>query len=81
MIRKVIDLRKSLKRFYTASPSKPVFVDLPTMNCLMVDGMGDPNGTTFQEAVGTLYSVAYTLKFSFKKEKSIDYPVMALEGL
>jgi len=25
--------------------------------------------------------VAYTLKFTFKKEKAIDYPVMALEGL
>ncbi|MCK7541224.1 MAG: GyrI-like domain-containing protein [Marinilabiliales bacterium] len=35
----------------------------------------------FQEAVGALYSVAYTLKFAFKKEKGVDYPVMALEGL
>ena len=47
----------------------------------MVDGTGDPNSPTFQEAVGSLYSVAYTLKFAFKKEKAIDYPVMALEGL
>jgi hypothetical protein len=47
----------------------------------MVDGQGDPNSPAFQEAVGSLYSVAYTLKFTFKKEKAIDYPVMALEGL
>ena len=47
----------------------------------MVDGMGDPNGPAFQEAVGSLYSVAYTLKFAFKKDKAVDYPVMALEGL
>jgi hypothetical protein len=78
---KTIDLKKALKPLYTASPSKPVLIDVPPMNCLMVDGTGDPNSTTFQEAVGTLYSVAYTMKFSFKKEKAIDYPVMALEGV
>jgi len=78
---KAIDLKKALKPLYTASASKPVLIDVPPMNCLMVDGTGDPNSTTFQEAVGTLYSVAYTMKFSFKKEKAIDYPVMALEGV
>jgi hypothetical protein len=78
---KTIDLKKSLKPYYAASASKPAFVDIPVLNTLMVDGMGDPNGPAFQEAVGSLYSVAYTLKFAFKKEKAIDYPVMALEGL
>jgi hypothetical protein len=78
---KIIDLKKTLKPFYTASAARPVIVDVPTANCLMVDGRGDPNSTTFQEAVGTLYSVAYAMKFSFRKERAIDYPVMALEGL
>ena len=78
---KTIDLKKSLKPFYTASATKPAIIDVPALNTLMVDGTGDPNGPAFQEAVGSLYSVAYTLKFSFKKEKAIDYPVMALEGL
>lgn len=78
---KTIDLKKELKPFYTASAAKPVLVDVPPMNILAVDGMGDPSGPGFQEAVGTLYSVAYTMKFAFKKEKSVDYPVMALEGL
>jgi hypothetical protein len=78
---KTIDLKKTLKPFYTASAAKPTLVDVPPMKALMIDGQGDPNGAAFQEAVGTLYSVAYTLKFTFKKEKSIDYPVMALEGL
>ena len=76
-----IDLRKSLKPFYTASVRKPCLLEVPDMNCLMVDGKGDPNSQVFQEAVGSLYSVAYTLKFMFKKEKDIDYPVTALEGL
>ena len=78
---KTIDLKKMLKLYYTASAAKPSIIDVPPMNALMVDGMGDPNGPAFQEAVGSLYSVAYTLKFSFKKDKAVDYPVMALEGL
>jgi hypothetical protein len=78
---KTIDLKKTLKPYYTASAVKPSIIDVPPMNGLMVDGMGDPNGQVFQEAVGSLYSVAYTLKFTFKKDKGVDYPVMALEGL
>jgi len=78
---KTIDLKKTLKPYYTASAAKPSIIDVPQIKGLMVDGMGDPNGQAFQEAVGSLYSVAYTLKFSFKKDKAIDYPVMALEGL
>jgi len=78
---KTIDLKTMLKPLYAASATTPAIIDVPAMNCLMVDGTGEPGGTAFQEAVGTLYSVAYTLKFSFKKEKAIDYPVMALEGL
>lgn len=78
---KTIDLKKTLKPYYTAAATKPVLLEIPKMNAFMVDGTGDPNSPPFQEAVGSLYSVAYTLKFSFKKDKAIDYPVMALEGL
>lgn len=78
---KVIDLKKKLKPFYSASAAKPSIVDVPALPTIMVDGRGDPGGPAFQEAVGSLYSVAYTLKFAFKKEKAVDYPVMALEGL
>jgi hypothetical protein len=78
---KTIDLKKTLKPYYTASATKPAIVDVPAMSALMVDGKGDPNSPAFQEAVGSLYSVAYTLKFAFKKDKAVDYPVMALEGL
>ena len=78
---KTIDLKKKLKPFYTASASKPAFLDIPAMNALMVDGQGSPEAPAYQEAVGSLYSIAYTLKFAFKKDKAIDYPVMALESL
>jgi hypothetical protein len=78
---KTIDLKKTLKPFYTASATKPAILDIPALPALMVDGQGDPNGPAFQAAVGAIYGVAYTLKFTFKKERAIDYPVMALEGL
>ena len=78
---KTIDLKKTLKPYYTASAAKPSLVDVPALSALMVDGIGDPNAPAFAEAIGTLYSVAYTLKFTFKKERAIDYPVMALQGL
>lgn len=78
---KTIDLKKTLKAYYSASAAKPALVDVPPMNCLMIDGTGDPSGPVFQEAVGSLYSVAYTLKFAFKKDRAVDYPVMALEAL
>ncbi len=78
---KRVDLKKELKRYYTASATQPSMVDVPAFVCLMVDGTGDPNGAAFQEAVGSLYGVAYTLKFAMKKERSIDYPVLGFEGL
>ncbi len=62
MMKQVIDLKRAMKPFNSASAAKPVIVDVPRMNVILVDGMGDPNGTSFQEAAGALYSVAYTMK-------------------
>jgi hypothetical protein len=79
---KKIDLRKDLKHLYQPSTSEVELVRVPKFNYLMVDGEGDPNNSqSFQEAVQALYTVAYTLKFMIKKVKSVDYPVMALDGL
>ncbi|MGB9005649.1 MAG: hypothetical protein WCB96_08000 [Candidatus Aminicenantales bacterium] len=76
------DLRQEYKNLYSASAKKPVLLDVPAFNFLMIDGTGDPNTSqAFKQAVGTLYSVSYTLKFACKKEMGVDYPVMALEGL
>ena len=76
-----LELKKTLKTFYTAK-SEPVFLKIPAMNFLMIDGTGNPNtAPEYAQAVQALYSIAYTLKFKVKKEAQIDYPVMALEGL
>ncbi|MEK6646402.1 MAG: GyrI-like domain-containing protein [Candidatus Firestonebacteria bacterium] len=76
------DYKKKLKYLYDASADKIGIIDIPPMNYLMIDGKGNPNKVpSFKEAVGTLYSISYNLKFTIKKEKNIDYKVMPLEGL
>jgi hypothetical protein len=78
-----IDFKKELKHLYHASARDLSIIDVPSMNFLMVDGQGDPNTSkSFEEAVGALFSLSYTLKFVIKKsEKAVDYGVMPLEGL
>jgi hypothetical protein len=76
-----VDLRRELKAFYASPKGKIVVVDVPTIAFLMVDGVGDPNSApVYREAVEALYSVAYTLKFAFKRQER-DFAVGALEGL
>lgn len=76
------DLPKELQTLYFPSPKEPVFVDVPAMQFAMVNGTGDPNSSKgFQEAIGALYGVAYTIKFSAKKAGIRDILVMPLETL
>jgi hypothetical protein len=76
------DLKKELAHLYKA-PTKPLMVDVPALRFIMVDGKGDPNVSEgFQEAMGALYAVSYTLKFEMKRgSQAMDYVVMPLEGL
>ena len=78
-----IDLKRELKHLYHASAKKPVQVEVPEFNFLMINGMGDPDTTPeYAQAVEALFSVSYTAKFMIKKgEQAIDYAVMPLEGL
>jgi hypothetical protein len=77
-----IDLRKKLKTVYGASRA-PTVVDVPPLKVLAVDGQGDPNTSPdYAAAITALYSVSYTLKFTFKRgPDKIDYAVMPLEAL
>jgi hypothetical protein len=76
-----IDLKKELKHLYNPSSGEPVIIEVPPMNFLMIDGIGDPIAKEAQEAIETVYPVAYTIKFAYKKAKEVDYGVMPLEGL
>ncbi|GGL77270.1 hypothetical protein JOF39_002918 [Glutamicibacter protophormiae] len=63
------------------APKSFQFVEVPQMQYLMIDGHGDPNtAQTYQDALQTLYPVAYKLKFS-SKQAGRDYVVPPLEGL
>lgn len=78
-----LDLKKTLKQFYLPSSKEVIQVEIPPMNYLMIDGHGDPNTSElFSNAIETLFSISYTLKFMVKKGSlEIDYGVMPLEGL
>jgi hypothetical protein len=83
-----LDLKKQLKHLYNPSAKQSEVVQVPLFNFLRIDGAiekGFEPGTSplFQENTEALYGIAYTLKFMLKKRAvdSVDYPVMALEGL
>jgi hypothetical protein len=74
-----LDLKKDLKHLY--APAKtPSIVEVPAMSFLMIDGRGDPRAESYKEVVGTLFGVAYAVKFHVKKAQGIDFGVMPLEG-
>lgn len=79
------DFKKEYKEFYMPK-SKPEIVTVPKANYIAVRGKGDPNdeGGAYQQAVGILYAVAYTLKMSYKTDYRIEgffeYVVPPLEG-
>jgi len=77
-----IDYKKELKHLYRSSAKNVEVVEVPKMNFLMIDGDGDPNHPTFQNAIEVLFPLSYTLKFMIKKSDiGIDYGVLPLEGL
>ena len=81
----MFDFKKEYKEFYMPK-NKPEIVNVPKANYIAVRGQGDPNeaGGAYQQAIGILYSVAYTLKMSYKTDHKIEgfyeYVVPPLEG-
>ena len=79
------DFKKEYREFYQPK-NRPEIVTVPRANYIAVRGQGDPNeeGGAYQQAIGVLYAVAYTLKMSYKTDYRIegfyDYVVPPLEG-
>ena len=79
------DYKKEYKEFYMPG-NKPQIVTVPKASYIAVRGKGDPNeeGGAYQQAIGVLYAVAYTLKMSYKTDYKIEgffeYVVPPLEG-
>lgn len=81
----VFDYKKECKEFYLP-PKKPQIIEIPSMNFLAVQGIGDPNeeGGAYKVSIGLLYGIAYTIKMSkmgkHKMKGYFDYVVPPLEG-
>ena len=79
------DFKKEYKEFYMPK-NRLEIVKIPPMNYVAVRGKGNPNveGGDYQQAIGILYAVAYTLKMSYKTDYKIEgffeYVVPPLEG-
>ena len=79
------DFKKEYKEFYMPK-NKPQIVNVPKANYIAVRGKGNPNEAdgAYQQAMRVLYSVAYTLKMSYKTDYKIEgffeYVVPPLEG-
>lgn len=79
------DFKKEFKEFY-APKKKPQVVEVPSMNFIAVRGKGDPNEDEgdYVKAIEILYSIAFTLRMSYKGDYKIDgffeYVVPPLEG-
>ena len=67
------DFKKEYKEFYLPK-NQPEIVTVPPANYIAVRGAGDPNEPdgAYQQAIGVLYAVAYTLKMSYKTDHKIE---------
>ena len=79
------DFKKEYKEFYMPK-NKPSIIEIPKMNYIAVRGKGNPNEENgdYQNTIGLLYGIAYTIKMSYKGSHKIDgffeYVVPPLEG-
>lgn len=79
------DYKKEYKEFYLPK-NQPTIVSIPRMNFVAVRGKGNPNTENgeYQAAIGILYTIAFTIKMSYKGGHKIngyfEYVVPPLEG-
>ncbi len=79
------DFKKEYKEFYLPK-NKPSIVDVPPANYIAVRGKGNPNdeNSEYQQSIGLLYGIAFTIKMSYKGDHKIkgyfEYVVPPLEG-
>ena len=74
MNKKILDYKKEYKDLYMPK-DKPTLIVVPSMNFIMCDGTGDPHDNSdFQQAIGLLYGLSFTIKMSKKMSKNCFYP-------
>ena len=75
-----IDLFKEHKADYKAT-SRPALIETAAAHYLAVEGQGAPGGPEFEDRIGALYSMAFTIKMTRKAAGLGDYVVCKLESL
>ena len=80
-----LDYKKEYKDLYLPK-TKPMVIEVPSMKFIIVEGSGNPNSENgeYQEAMGLLYGLSFTIKMSKLGAHKIDgyfeYVVPPLEG-
>ncbi len=78
------DFKKEYKDLYLPK-QKPMLIDVPPMNFMLIDGAGDPSQGEYQQAIETLYALTFTIKMSKmsgnQPQGYYEYVVPPLEGL
>ena len=75
-----IDLAKQFKEQYSAK-QQPNITSVDKASYLAVKGKGECGGKEFQKAIESIYTVAYTMKFSLKGTGAPDFKISKLECL
>lgn len=79
------DFKKEFKELYLPK-TEPSIITVPPIKFIAVSGQGDPNieDGKYKQAIGLLYSIAYTIKMSKMGDHQIndyfDFVVPPLEG-
>ncbi len=79
-----VDYKNEHKDLYVPG-TRPSVIDVPPMSFIMLDGQGDPSGEEYQQAIGLLYRLAYTIRMSklsgCQPTGYSQYVIPPLEGL
>lgn len=74
-----LNLLQQFKQEYS-TPKSPRLLEIGPAKYCVVRGHGAPGSELFQERLGALYAIVYTLKFA-SKDAGRDFVVSKLEGL
>jgi len=75
-----IDLYKRHKDQYAARKT-PILLTVDEGSYLTIDGRGAPGGPEFEDKIGALYAMAYTVKMTRKFDGAQDYVICKLEAV
>ena len=76
------DIKTAHKTLYSPGAKEFCLVDVPSLQYISIDGHGDPNTSpVYADAIESLYTVAYAVKFGTRKSLGRDFVVAPLEGL